>query len=42
MIREHNESATVITTPWEELDGAAILAAMEKEDTVEAELANRK
>ena len=42
MIREHNESATVITTPWDELDGAAILAAMEKKDTVEAELARLK
>ena len=39
MIREHNESATVVTTPWEELDGKSILAAMERTDTVEAELA---
>ena len=39
MIREHNETATVVTTPWDELDGKTILAAMEKTDTVEAELA---
>ena len=39
MIRERNETATVITTDWEELDGKTILAAMEKTDTVEAELA---
>ncbi len=39
MIREHNETATVVTTPWDELDGKTILSAMEKTDTVEAELA---
>ena len=30
MIREHNKEATVITTPWDELTGEQLLAAMEK------------
>ena len=30
LLREHNASATVITTPWEQLDGKQILAAMER------------
>ena len=30
MIREHNKDAAVITTPWDELTGEQILAAMEK------------
>ena len=30
LLREHNASATIITTPWEQLDGAQILAAMER------------
>ena len=38
MIREHNATATVVTTDWDELDGKAILSAMERTDTVEAEL----
>ena len=38
MIREHNATATVVTTSWDELDGKAILSAMERTDTVEAEL----
>jgi len=35
LIREHNAAATVVTTPWSLLDGKAILAAMEKQDTLE-------
>lgn len=38
MIREHNAEAPVITTPWEEIDGKQILAAMEKENSLEKEL----
>ncbi len=34
LIREHNAEATVVTTPWENLDGKDILAAMEKTDTL--------
>ena len=30
MIREHNKGAAVITTPWDELTGEQLLAAMEK------------
>ena len=30
LLREKNPEATLITTPWEELDGKTILAAMEK------------
>ena len=34
LIRQHNESATIVTTPWDKLDGKDILAAMEKKDTL--------
>ena len=30
MIREHNKDAAVITTPWDEMTGEQLLAAMEK------------
>ncbi len=30
LLREHNATATIITTPWEQLDGKQILAAMER------------
>lgn len=30
ILKEHNESAAIVTTPWEELDGKVILKAMEK------------
>lgn len=32
MLREKNETATIITTPWEELKGEQILAAMQHQD----------
>ena len=38
IVRSLNEHATLITTPWDQLDGSAILAAMEKRSTLEAEL----
>ena len=38
LVKEHNPSATIVTTPWEELDGATILSAMEHIDTLEEEL----
>ena len=38
LLREKNPEATLITTPWEELDGKTILAAMEKKSTLEAAL----
>lgn len=39
LIREHNQNATVITTPMNELDGKQIFSAMEKSDTLEKEMA---
>ncbi|MEZ3505520.1 MAG: GTP-binding protein [Lachnospiraceae bacterium] len=38
MIREHNARATVITTPWEELEGITILNTIEGAKDLEAEL----
>ena len=38
LIREHNGEATIITTPWEELEGQAILDTMEKVSDMEKEL----
>ena len=38
LLREHNATATVITTPWPQLDGKQILAAMEQKNTLRAEL----
>lgn len=38
MLREHNRSAVIVTTPWDELDGKQLRAAMEREDTLAAEL----
>ena len=35
LLRGHNKTATIITTPWEEINGAQILAAMEKDNTLE-------
>lgn len=37
-LREYNASATIITTPWDEIKGEQILAAMEKNNTLEKEL----
>ena len=34
IIRENNSDAVIVTTPWDQLDGKAILAAMEKHDTL--------
>ena len=38
LLREHNTTATIVTTPWDDLDGKAILAAMEQRDTLEEAL----
>ncbi len=35
LIREKNATATVITTPWEQLSGAQILSALENANTLE-------
>ena len=36
LLRQHNASAVIVTTPWDDLDGKDILAAMEQKDTLEA------
>ncbi len=38
LIREHNTKATIITTPWDALDGKDILATIEGATDLEAEL----
>ena len=38
MLREHNATATIVTTPWSQLEGSVILAAMEDKHTLEDEL----
>ncbi len=38
LIRKYNETATVITTPWEQLDGATVLEAIEKTNKLEKEM----
>ncbi len=38
LVRGHNLSATIVTTPWNELSGKDILSAMEHADTLESEL----
>ena len=38
MLREHNSTAAIITTPWGELTGNQIFAAMEGQASVEQEL----
>ena len=39
LLREHNPTAVIVTTPWNDLTGAQLLEAMERKDTLEAELA---
>ena len=38
ILREHNPTAVIVTTPWADLTGAQLLEAMERRDTLEAEL----
>ena len=38
LIREHNEKATIITTPWDKLDGKNILDTIEGAKDLEAQL----
>ena len=35
LLRQHNATAVIVTTPWDSLDGKDILAAMEHKDTLE-------
>ena len=39
LIREHNEAATLVTTPWNELTGEQLIAAMEGTSSLAKELA---
>ena len=39
LLREHNPTAVIVTTPWKDLTGAQLLEAMERTDTLESELA---
>ena len=38
LLRERNQNATIITTPWDQLTGAQILETMEHKNTLEEEL----
>ena len=38
LLREHNEKAAIITTPWDDINGKNILEAMEKVNSLEKEL----
>ena len=38
LLREHNENATVITTPWDDITGEKIVEAMEKKDSFTEDL----
>ena len=38
LVRNHNEKAELVTTPWDELSGVQILSVMEKKNTLEDEL----
>ena len=39
LLREHNATAVIVSTPWMQLTGAQLKEAMERRDTLEAELA---
>ncbi len=38
VLRHHNREATIVTTPWEEINGSRILDIMEQKKTLSAEL----
>ena len=38
LVREKNATASLVTAPWDSLDGKTVLAAMEKKDSLQAEL----
>ena len=42
MLREHNGSAVIVTTDWEDLDAATIREAMSRTDTLERDLTELK
>ena len=38
LLREHNADATIVTTPWDEIDGKVILSAMQPEASMAEEM----
>ena len=38
LLREHNDHAVIVTTPWDQLDGSDLLAELERSVNMEAEL----
>ena len=38
LLKEKNQTATIVTADWSQLDGKAILSAMERKDSLQAEL----
>lgn len=38
MIQEHNDKATIVTTPWDDISGAQILSAMEEKSSFAEDL----
>ena len=38
LLKEHNATAVIVSTPWEQLSGAQLLEAMERKSTLEAEM----
>ncbi|MBP3375288.1 MAG: GTP-binding protein [Clostridia bacterium] len=38
LLKAHNDTAVIVTTPWDQLTGAQLLEAMERKSTLEAEL----
>ncbi|MBR5505733.1 MAG: GTP-binding protein [Clostridia bacterium] len=42
LIREHNADAVIVATSWDKVDGKDILAAMERENTLEAQMQKLK
>ena len=42
LLREHNKGVTIITTPWDDIDGKTILEAMEHSNTLDTMLEDIK
>ena len=38
LLKEHNSTAVIVTTPWNQLTGAQLLEAMERKSTLESEI----
>ncbi|PHV70321.1 cobalamin biosynthesis protein CobW [Sporanaerobium hydrogeniformans] len=42
LIKERNKAATLVTTPWQDLEGKQLLEAMESQNTLEKELLKKE